>query len=921
MISIATKKELRMVLPEWSAAMLLASSPLILLFLGIIFEATSPYNFSSLELSILLLALGCSWLATAVFGKENTHGTAELMYSLPLSRKQVCLRKAGIAFLALGSSVTIFIVCTILARNWQPSEGGRFLASSYEKAGCIVFLITFGPGLLFSAFFRSFHEAFWLTILTPLSIIATIGYITVERFKDNTDALFIGSLSFYGILAAILALVSLIRWQATGRATQNIVFRLPQWVAKTSQGKRATRPNRSMLTMLILKELRIHQISIAITFTFSTIYAAFIYITNANEWKSLISLDDATMLRSFWLLVPASIGASAISEERAMGVSAWQSTLPASTRLQWFIKLSTALVLGLILGGVAPLPLDYYFLSRADMVDTSRQITALQYLNLFLITWFGPVVATLIGFFASSYCRNLLQSLLLTAAISLMLSIQMIILTGRYIESYSFEPWLLIGLVMLITIAPILVYRSFKNYASPSHLSPVAWFILGMGIVTTLSTFVISSLAFSRFWDDWSPKPAIVQREAAPIVEGKIILHQWGFTILNSQGRLFRLSEWPGRTSQERVLAAHPIGPEKTWKSVIPTTKRYFAITTTGEFWSFAPEKTDTRAINNEAPPLRFESDIPWKELHHYTPSKPFKGNKYLLALKTDGSLYQAELSQQSELVTPWRLLPIEQRFSTIKPVDTNHWVAITLGGQLAMIGGDPMNLLTIPLERDDSDPALYPVTIVDSSTDWHTIYQHRDAIALPASGYPLSETESFNSSSNWRDVSPMIFEKTDGSIWAPQWLATTYLGQFSADAPLDRRLVEISKNDWLVTTRAKRTIFSPSSQTAIRKDQSLWNVNRRYHFNRRHLSILPHLNVETIDSNSLSERTDWVSIERFFSENTTVGLTENDILWTWGRPLEELIPMKNQHQNYIRLLPHPQTPRPIFDMRNGKSL
>ena len=901
--------------------MLLASSPLILLFLGIIFEATSPYNFSSLELSILLLALGCSWLATAVFGKENTHGTAELMYSLPLSRKQVCLRKAGIAFLALGSSVTIFIVCTILARNWQPSEGGRFLASSYEKAGCIVFLITFGPGLLFSAFFRSFHEAFWLTILTPLSIVATIGYITVEHFKDHTDALFIGSLSFYGILTAILAFVALFQWQATGRATQNIVFRLPQWIAKKSKVTNAPITKRSMLTMLILKELRIHQLSIAIAIAFSAIYAAFIYIANTSEWKSLISLDTATMLRAFWLLVPASIGASAIAEERAMGVSAWQSTLPASTRLQWFIKLSTALGLGILLGGVAPLPLDYYFLSRADLVNTSYQMVALQNLNLFLITWLGPIAATLIGFFASSFCRNLVQSLLLTAAISLMLAIQMIILSERYIKSYSFEPSHLIGLVMLITIAPILLYRSFKNYASPCHVSTAALFTLGMGIVTTLSTFAISSLAFSRFWDDWSPTPAIVQREAAPIVEGKIMLHRWGFTILNSQGRLFRLSDWPRETSRERVLDAHPIGPEKTWKSVFPTTKRYFAITTTGELWSFAPEKTNTRAIHNEAPPLRFESDIPWKELHHYTDSKPFRGKKYLLALKTDGSLHQAEFSQPSELMTPWKPLPIELRLSTIKPVDANQWIAITLGGQLVMIGGDPMNLLTIPQERDDSDPAPYPVTIVDSSTDWHAIHQHDDAISLPASGYPLSKTEPFNPSSERTDVSAMIFEKTDGSIWAPQWLATTYLGQFSADSPLDRSLVEISENDWLVTTRAKRTIFSPSSQTAIRNDQSLWSVNRRYQFNRRHVSILPHLIVATIESTPLSERTDWVSVERFFIESTSVGLTKNDILWTWGRPLEELIPMENQRQTSLRLLPYSQTPRPFFDMRNGKPL
>ena len=909
-----------MVLPEWSAALLLASSPLLLLFLGIILGANSPYNYTSLELSILLLALGCAWLATAVFGKENTHGTAELLYSLPISRQQLCVHKAGIALLTLGSSVTVFILCTVLARYWQPSAGVRFLSSTYETAGLIVLLCTFGPGLFFSAFFRSFHEALWLTILTPLSIVAIIGYITIERFKDHVEALFTGSLSLYGILTAILAFGSLIRWQATGRATQNIVFRLPQWISRASKAKEARGRNHSMLGTLILKELRIHQISFAIALAFCAISAAFIYIINSNEWKSLITHDVAMMLRSFWLLVPASIGASAIAEERAMGVSAWQSTLPASTRFQWLVKISTALLLGIILGGIAPMPIDYYFSSRVEMLNTHYQLAEIQKFNFFLIAWLGPVVATLVGFFASSCCRNLLQSLLLTAAISLMLSIQLTILSGRYLESYYFEPSLLIGLIMLLSIAPIFLYRSFKNYASPSQIRREALFILGIGIATTLSTFVISSLAFSRFWDDWSSKPAIAQREAAPIVKGKIMLHRWGFTILNNQGKLFRLTEWPGKT-QEMTLAAHAIGPDKTWKSVIPTARRYFGLTSSGEFWSFAPEKTDARAIHNEAPPLRFESEIPWKELHHYTQSERFDKRRYLLGLKTDGSLHQAELSTQSELLTPLTTLPIEQRFSTIKPVDTNHWVAITQDGQLAMIGGDPMNLLTTPQERDDSNPAPYLVTIVDSSTDWQTIHQYGNAISFPSSGYPLSETESLNTSSARSDVSIMIFERTDGSIWAPQWFASTFLGQFSPDSPLDRRLVEISENNWLATTRAKRTILSPSNQTAIRQDQTLWTVDRRFHFNHQYVSILPHLNLETIEAKRLSERQDWVSIERFHAESTSVGLTENDILWIWGRPLAELIPMKNQQQGYIRLLPDPQTPRPFFDMRNGKPL
>src|ERR1022692_1390511 len=63
---------------------------------------------------------------------------------------------------------------------------------------------------------------------------------------------------------------------------------------------------------------------------------------------------------ALWLIMPLIIGGMMVAEERRLGVTEEQFSLPASRQLQFALKFFPALIFGIILGGFMPLLLEVF---------------------------------------------------------------------------------------------------------------------------------------------------------------------------------------------------------------------------------------------------------------------------------------------------------------------------------------------------------------------------------------------------------------------------------------------------------------------------------------------------------------------------------------------------------------------------------
>ncbi len=924
MISLGTKKEIRMVLPEWSMALVLAASPLLLVVIGTLLEPSRPYAMVSPVLCWFSLTLGCTWLATAVFGKENIYGTAEQLFALPLSRKQICLKKGTIALMGVGSTILLYLICVWLARSWSPGSGARYFPRDFEAAAGLIFLCTLGPGLFFTAFFRSFHEAFWITLLAPFALLATLGSLASQvpyEFQQYGDTLITVTLLTYGVVCTGLAWATLRNWQATGQQKQSVVFRIPRFLTANAE-RSASGKAKSLTKTLIVKELRLHQLSFFITLVFACIYAGFIYWFRNQTGKAILTDDFMVLFRMGWLIIPAMIGAAAIAEERSIGVSEWHRTLPISHGHQWKIKLSVALILGYLLGGIAPYPLDHVFQSSAHPLSATtgnEQPAAISVLTLKLTKWIGPLIATLIGYFASSLTRSLLQALLTTTAITILLLLQLAFAVAPYGYSQRVQPELLASLIMTLTLTPLLLIGASRYYTRPPSFARSCGLILGVWALTSITTKAFTKTINHRVWDSWSNQPEVVSRPASAQVNAQIIRDQLGFTILNNEGTLYHLGKAGDDQPGQRVKL-RTIGPDQKWQSIQFTHSHRFAITLNGGLWAWHRSFDFPRYKGLENyPPHQIPSGIPWKEItfHHVPSTRP----ALIYGVKTDGTVHRAELNVKKGLQA-FAPLPDIEPLSTLRFLGESCKLGITQTGHLLLLGHDRHQLMTgrsfsFP-PQTQPEPAvsdLFHATVLDRSGDWKAIHIHPEAVLLPTRGYTpgLNERDIRTVTARDRFALP-VFEKRDGTFWTMAWIAKFVYFQ-NIESIDDYAIVPLPTAAWLQHLSTGSSFFAGRHLIGLRSDNTLWEIKQTQ------IPMVPTYQAFHLEQLRLSQRRDWVSIQTFYGTNTLLGLTENDILWTWGEPLAESSFFDSSNQEKIRLIAPRRLPKAIYDLRSGKPL
>jgi ABC-type transport system involved in multi-copper enzyme maturation permease subunit len=877
------------------------------------------------------------WLATAVLGKENSFGTLESMLSLPITRRQLWREKCFAAFTTIGTTIALYVACIGLTQLWAPPGAPYPKFNDYHSGIGFILLCSIGPALLFTSYLCRSQEAFWMTLLAPFGIVVAVVIATPESLAAYQSNILTGVMIFYGLVTLWFARRRMLNWESSSPVNQNIVIRLPGFRGKSPTQPSQTHTGFKAGRSILFKELRTHQLGFVCTLLFAMIYGVVIIILRNEDWYSVVTGELIVNIRLAWLLIPTMIGAAAIAEERHLGVTSWHSTLPVSRLHQWGTKILVALGLGFVLGALVPWPLDNYLLSTIGRSQEFPSIDPDLAVQLKLFGWGFPVFATLVGFYASSMARSLLQGIFISVLITMALFLQMGI-ANHFLNKYAtVEPTLLICLVTALVVGPMMIYHSFRNYPVQKSFRSLIKPLLAIWMVTTCLVSSITTAAFSRFWEPWIPLPPIVNRAASANTQAQIIRDQWGFTILSGSGKLYHLSqqfdEVPSQTPSMR-----PIGPNQIWKSIALTHPDRFAISQEGTLWTWHRSQDLPQQYQQiSGAPTIIDSSIPWKQISVGNMRGFGFPETFIHGLKSDGSLHVARKPKAGIRAT-FQPIPIAVRLQSI--VSTDHYLlGITVDGKLALIGTDLGYLLhkfdlfekNQPLSQASEAPNstsarnLSNVTVLDETTEWRDIHILKNAVRMPVRGYPyhllgseenraqLASVSRYTSSTAQFPIA--IFERADGSYWTHEWAAKALRGQPS-ELGESHRLIQLKENLW------KSTLIPDWDPSPFRRHVVLKQDRTLSEISRTDIPELPFFPEFQQIERSLSQRKDWTVIQSYSVGGAPLGLTENDILWTWGKPLN-LIPHHYGELpgDHIPLIPYQKTPRPFYDLREGKPI
>ena len=493
-MSALVKKEIRLLLPSWIAAVLLA------MVQGI----TRPYDFYVAS----LLFFGLTIMALTTIGREASLNTFSSLLAQPAERVRIWTIKLSVLAAAF---VTVFVVWLMAfgIAWWNSSVAADDAKNSYNLfiTICLIATATFTGGLWTTLLLRQIAGAFWLTLLVPAVL---SGFSAAFFAQSESDELVIAVLSVvigvYSIAGFLFARWLFFRAQDVGW-TGGIIA-LPQLKLFAASSNAADSPRkRQPIFALLKKELQLQQVSLLGAAGLLVLHLGVIVLRMHHKFARDSAGEILTSIFwMLWLVLPVIIGAMAVAEERRLGVMESQLCLPVSRRVQFVIKGFPALLLGTLLGGVLPMLLEAFggmnmAFKSVDHSEASRIVT-LQIFIVALSAWLA-----LVSFFASSLARNFLQAVgfaIATFVGTVLLGSALI--DGRmfFLDSIPAHSVLPVIIAVPTTIVALLwlAYLNFKNFRDGWPLGRRNL----LGWAGAVAFIVVSSAAlYNRIWEVFEP--------------------------------------------------------------------------------------------------------------------------------------------------------------------------------------------------------------------------------------------------------------------------------------------------------------------------------------------------------------------------------------------------------------------------------
>jgi hypothetical protein len=489
------KKEIRLLLPSWSVAVLLAPVQAII----------RPYNFYA----ACLLFFGLAIMALTTFGRETSLNTFSLLLAQPAERMRVWQTKLSVlavAFLTVfGVWLVAFRIAFLYSNVDVPDQ-----ASSYNLfiTICLIATATFTGGLWTTLLLRQLAAAFWLTLLVPAVLSGFAGGFLAPSQSNNTViAVLCVVFAIYSVGGFLFARWLFFRAQDVGWSGG--VLTLPEWKLFTARSENAVSTrNRKPIFALVKKEFQLHQVSLMAAFGLLVLHIGVIVLRKYHHFaKDTAGEWFTSIFWMLWLVMAPVIGSMAVAEERRLGVMEGQLCLPVSRRVQFAIKVFLTLFLGIFLGGIMPMLLEDMAagLGARNLMLRPEPNAELDYFwfNFWVVT--AAAWLTLVGFYGSTLSRSFLQAVGLGIA-TFFISFTLLAISGQEIfRGYmpvQFILPLVIGVPTLIVTLLWLAYLNFKNFRDGWPL----WRRNLLGFAGALVfIFATTAALYHRAWEIFEP--------------------------------------------------------------------------------------------------------------------------------------------------------------------------------------------------------------------------------------------------------------------------------------------------------------------------------------------------------------------------------------------------------------------------------
>ena len=316
------QKEIRLLAPAYSLALLLAIVPVWLLPKG---------DNAPAALYIFLFWFGAMMLALSAFGREFGLRTLPLILAQPLERSRMWPTKTAVLAVAMASAFAAW--CLSSAASIRPGMGraafeqalaimhkapasftrdvmGRAAFLEMLTIGATAAIVTFAGGLWTTLLLRQVSAAFWFTILVPGAILFAVQAL------GGSDAVVVAALGLYSVLGFFSARRLFFRFQEAGWTGGVISF--PGWQKADAALQPALRAHRP-LAALFRKELQLLQVSLA---GIGLLFLAHLGVVAVRKYgqESLGSTLRAGLevFGGLWLLVPFLVASSSVAEDRKL---------------------------------------------------------------------------------------------------------------------------------------------------------------------------------------------------------------------------------------------------------------------------------------------------------------------------------------------------------------------------------------------------------------------------------------------------------------------------------------------------------------------------------------------------------------------------------------------------------------------------
>jgi ABC-2 family transporter protein len=850
------KKEIRLLLPSWIAAVLLALPPIC--------------TRSDDGIPVFLLFMGMAMLALTSIGRETSLNTFSLLLAQPMERARIWKIKLSVlaaAFLVVFAVWRLAIIFSF--KDYGGSEADPEASAAVLIAGSLVLVSAFTGGLWATLLLRQIAGAFWLTLLVPAVLAGFTAAFLSENGSDYTViAVLCVVLGIYSVGGFLFARWLFFRAQDVGW-TGGIIS-LPEWKffaagydADNSQRKRKP------IFALLKKEFQLQQVGLMGAAGLLILHIGIIALRTHHQFARNSAGEILTSIFwMLWLVLPVMIGSMAVAEERRLGVMEGQLCLPVSRRVQFLIKGLLALFLGTLLGGVLPMVLETVTQNQVFKPANhpgSFEIISMQLFIAALAAWL-----VLVSFFASSLARNFLQAIGFAIGTFIGLMLLVPIFTNHRmfffdsIAQQSFLP-LMITIPTIIIALLWLAYLNFKNFREGWPL----WRRNLLGLATAI-VFVLATTAalYHRAWEVFEPAEPPHGPAKFSLVNLPVIYHQDyedDLLVQLPDGRVWfdRIGyprpqfDFQGRISFRDLIRAaitpfpSSIGPQRfvngsNWVSAVVRhldtsiqgtngVQDYIhiagfletvGIQADGTLW--VSDKSDSQ-IWNENPLIRFGDETNWQALSW---SRPMSS---VLLLKKNGTLWRWGNERYNWHDWPANWQPL--RDFNPRQVGTNSdWKKIALNNNYLQKADGSIWSISVNtksgqdrISRETSWDQVDFEKIPQTLNAIYGAYVHKDGtlwvgIERDRKGFRTSTIEVFQSgaetnwvsaaSSGWR-MGMIVALKSDGTLWQWNYHPQQFFDVRNVLTTLPIRLG--IHNDWMSISEF------PNGVGALAADGGLW--------------------------------------------------------------------------------------------------